>query len=88
MSEDFSMTGECNYYMAREGFKSMPLALAFQHRHPLYSRVNQSLTCTNKLNDLLADQETYEKLRKDPTTSKNKIHHEIENLTKRQPDTP
>lgn len=41
MSEDFSVRGECNYYMAREDFKAMPLALAFQHHHPLYSQVNQ-----------------------------------------------
>lgn len=40
MSEDFSVRGECNYYMAREDFKAMPLALAFQHQHPLYSEAN------------------------------------------------
>ncbi|KAG7155580.1 Glutamate receptor 1-like 9 [Homarus americanus] len=40
MSEDFSATGECNFYMAREDFMSMPMALAFQHQHPIYSKAN------------------------------------------------
>ncbi|XP_063867890.1 glutamate receptor ionotropic, delta-2-like isoform X2 [Scylla paramamosain] len=43
MSEDFSVRGECNYYMAREDFKAMPLALAFQHHHPFYSQANQRI---------------------------------------------
>ncbi|XP_069937680.1 glutamate receptor ionotropic, kainate 5-like [Cherax quadricarinatus] len=43
MSEDFSATGMCNFYMAREDFKSMPMALAFQHQHPLYSKANQKI---------------------------------------------
>ncbi|XP_042873004.1 ionotropic receptor 93a-like [Penaeus japonicus] len=43
MSEDYSKTGECNYYMAREDFKSMPLALGFQHDHPLYEEANEQL---------------------------------------------
>ncbi|CAL4135189.1 unnamed protein product, partial [Meganyctiphanes norvegica] len=43
MSEDFSSSGECNYYMASEDFKSMPLALGFQHQHPLYAEANQQV---------------------------------------------
>ncbi|XP_068241192.1 ionotropic receptor 93a-like [Palaemon carinicauda] len=43
MSEDYSDTGECNYYMAREDWKSMPLALAFQHGHSLYEEVNEQI---------------------------------------------
>ncbi|XP_063590281.1 glutamate receptor ionotropic, delta-2-like [Penaeus indicus] len=41
MSEDYSASGECNYYMAREDFKSMPLALGFQHNHSLYAEANE-----------------------------------------------
>ncbi|XP_042205542.1 probable glutamate receptor [Homarus americanus] len=49
MSEDFSATGECNFYMAREDFMSMPMALAFQHQHPIYSKANlQILELVNK----------------------------------------
>ncbi|XP_069988482.1 glutamate receptor ionotropic, delta-2-like [Penaeus vannamei] len=43
MSEDYSESGECNYYMAREDFKSMPLALGFQHNHPLYAEANEQI---------------------------------------------
>ncbi|XP_071529502.1 glutamate receptor ionotropic, delta-1-like [Panulirus ornatus] len=43
MSEDFSETGKCNYYMAREDFKAMPLALAFQHHHHLFSEANERI---------------------------------------------
>ncbi|XP_066973933.1 glutamate receptor ionotropic, delta-2-like isoform X2 [Macrobrachium rosenbergii] len=43
MSEDYSDTGECNFYMAREDWKSMPLALAFQHGHSLYGEANEQI---------------------------------------------
>ncbi|XP_047497851.1 glutamate receptor ionotropic, delta-1-like [Penaeus chinensis] len=43
MSEDYSASGECNYYMAREDFKSMPLALGFQHNHSLYAEANEQI---------------------------------------------
>ncbi|XP_076038813.1 glutamate receptor ionotropic, delta-1-like [Oratosquilla oratoria] len=41
MSEDFSVTGDCNFYMAREDFKAMPMSLGFQKGHPLFERANK-----------------------------------------------
>ncbi|XP_069161607.1 uncharacterized protein [Procambarus clarkii] len=43
MSEDFSATGTCSFYMAREDFMSMPMALAFRHRHPIFPKANQRI---------------------------------------------
>ncbi|CAL4062684.1 unnamed protein product, partial [Meganyctiphanes norvegica] len=41
LSEDFTENGECNFYKARERFKSMPVSFAFPKNHHLIQPVNK-----------------------------------------------